>query len=845
MPISGASVTITDTTTLRILNYAITDAKGKYSIKIVSELATLKINVKKIDYAFVSEEIANKTQQINFTLNPQVTELKEVTVVASPIRKRGDTLSYNVEAFADPTDRSIADVLAKMPGIEVKADGTVFYQGNAIQKYYIEGLDLLEGKYNLANNNLPHNAVASVQILENHQPIKLLDSLVKTEKASLNIKLKKDITTTGIAKLGAGLSPLLWEVNTTPMVFNKKRQLIFSYQTNNVGHDVSQEIKTLTIENLFEQLDNPTQKTDLLSIIPLRLPNIASNRYLDNRVNMLSANFLTRLKKDIDIRLNVSYLNDYQRQQGENTTEYFLTTENVLLNEKISNRTYTNDLQTNLTIEKNTKETYLKNSFKTQINWDRQQGNIGNNFENIEQNLANPYYLLTNQLKLVKTIGKQVFTIYSFLNYNQSPQSLTVTPGQFAEVLNSGQGYQITKQSINREIFQTNNYIEFTRGLKSFTLTSKIGFSIQHLNKESQITVNDTIKTGIFENRQENNSAKLYFQPHLSYKKEAWLVSLQFPIVYHTITISDKIFNQDQRNDAITINPNFRVRYEINPSWKVGAGLGYNNSFQNTEQILSGYLLNNYRNLQRTNYPVAQNNNYTFSTNINYADPVEAIFFNSSYLFSKIQNPFLPQNEIQANGTQVLSFKDITNRLNFHSSNSKISKYFRSLKTTLTLGLELSYQQGNQLVNNVLLKTINQNIKPNLKVSTRLTDNLSIDYQLETNFNQNRTTNSSRQSVFMFTENLKISIYPSPNQYIGFIFEHYYNDFLSEKRHNLYTDLLYRYTFSTKKIDLELVCTNLLNENKYISSSFTNFYFYQSAFHIRPRQFLASVKFNF
>jgi hypothetical protein len=29
-----------------------------------------------------------------------------------------------------------------------------FYQGKAINKYYIEGLDLLEGKYNLANDNL-------------------------------------------------------------------------------------------------------------------------------------------------------------------------------------------------------------------------------------------------------------------------------------------------------------------------------------------------------------------------------------------------------------------------------------------------------------------------------------------------------------------------------------------------------------------------------------------------------------------------------------------------------------------------------------------------------------------
>ena len=62
--------------------------------------------------------------------------------------------------------------------IDVLPDGKILYQGKPINKYYIEGLDLLEGKYNLANKNLPYNQVSKVQILENHQPIKVLDSLV-------------------------------------------------------------------------------------------------------------------------------------------------------------------------------------------------------------------------------------------------------------------------------------------------------------------------------------------------------------------------------------------------------------------------------------------------------------------------------------------------------------------------------------------------------------------------------------------------------------------------------------------------------------------------------------------
>jgi hypothetical protein len=71
-------------------------------------------------------------------------------------------------------------------------DGKILYQGKAINKYYIEGLDLLEGKYNLANDNLPYQEV-SQQILENHQPIKTLDSLQFSDRTALNIKLKTPI----------------------------------------------------------------------------------------------------------------------------------------------------------------------------------------------------------------------------------------------------------------------------------------------------------------------------------------------------------------------------------------------------------------------------------------------------------------------------------------------------------------------------------------------------------------------------------------------------------------------------------------------------------------------------
>ena len=71
------------------------------------------------------------------------TKLKEVAVTSKRLRAANDTLVYSVAGFRQQQDRSIADVIAKMPGLNVAADGTIEYQGRPISKFYVEGMDLL------------------------------------------------------------------------------------------------------------------------------------------------------------------------------------------------------------------------------------------------------------------------------------------------------------------------------------------------------------------------------------------------------------------------------------------------------------------------------------------------------------------------------------------------------------------------------------------------------------------------------------------------------------------------------------------------------------------------------
>jgi hypothetical protein len=215
-PLPGISVTLHPPTGTAIIAFGITDPDGRFSIPAKSSQDSLRIRVVGLGWAVQEKRLPNRTQTLSFSLVAQPIALKEVRVKVHPVTKQSDTISYAVDAFKSKTDRVIADVIRKLPGVEMEADGRILYQGKPINKYYIEGMDLLDNKYRLANDNLPIESVVKVQVIENHQPIRLLDSLVFSDRAALNISLKNNVTVTGTAQVGGGAAPLLWNAVHPP-----------------------------------------------------------------------------------------------------------------------------------------------------------------------------------------------------------------------------------------------------------------------------------------------------------------------------------------------------------------------------------------------------------------------------------------------------------------------------------------------------------------------------------------------------------------------------------------------------------------------------------------------------
>ncbi len=145
----------------------IVKAKGAFT-STNSEAGADSVSFRFIGYESRSLPIAADFSSVR--MRPKVTQLNDVIVEAPDIYAKGDTLVFNVAKYANAKDNAIIDVIKRLPGIKVEEDGTIKYQGKPINKFYIDGNDFIGGQYGLATNNISHKDVASVEVMENHQP---------------------------------------------------------------------------------------------------------------------------------------------------------------------------------------------------------------------------------------------------------------------------------------------------------------------------------------------------------------------------------------------------------------------------------------------------------------------------------------------------------------------------------------------------------------------------------------------------------------------------------------------------------------------------------------------------
>lgn len=836
-------VYLPDTETL--IAYAVSDSKGHFKAVVTGTSDSLDIKLSAIHYKSEFRRIANISQSLDFVMENKIMELDAFTVKAPSIEKRGDTISYLVSSFARKEDRSIDDVLRRMPGIEVEPNGRILYQGMPLQKFYVENLDLMDGRYVVVSKNLPHSSVSTIEVLENHQPIRILEDRIASQQASLNLNLKKDVAITGTAQLGGGLTPFLWDINVTPMIFTKNFQVLTSYQTNNTGNDVSQQLNVMTFENLLQNINKPVEDPGILNIKTVNPLEIAQNRYLDNKIHLLNFNGLLRINHDFQLRTNLYYINDNQRQQASQHRSLYNLTDTLVFEENINNHFHNNYFYSEFTLSRNVKKNYLNNELKIKSRWDKQMGVVFTDGKEITQSLKNPLKSISNELHSVNSIGKHLIDFRSNISYDHSPHNLVIRPGQFEDVLNHNEPYDKVNQQIDLKRFYADHSAGFIFSWKKMSFSPKLGISYRSQMLESNIVITQQEKENVagpgFTNKLDSYHTHTYFQMGVEYQKKKIKIKANLPISWQEVNINDLGSEQGQKLNRILFDPGLSINYEIGGFWRIKGSWKYTNSLGDIDRVHYGYILRNYRKLYKNGAPLSETSRNDFSSYLSYRNPITSFFNSLRYIYSISNNNLVYSSVIQSDGTTILQAFHMPYTAYSHYFQGKTSKYLSAIKTTISFKAGFNQRQRKSIMNDELFnsKILFYNFVPEINV--RINKWINSEYSLNASCFQTFIEDDKKSNISMLRHKINVFAFPTKTQLISLSSE-YYNQ---HGNNNVFVDLQYRYSFKKPNIDIDFQWNNIFNIKTYTIYQATTFTVWESNYVLRPSQVFLSIKFGF
>jgi len=848
--IDNVSVTYRKKNNIAILGYTMTKGGGLFRLEPkVQDMDSIELSLSHLSYRKNTVVIANRSGEHTFRMTLGHQQLKEVSVGQVPIFRRKDTINYNVEAFTTKQDRVIGDIIRKLPGVEMIGD-KILYQGKPIQKYKVNNLDLMEGRYGMINNNLPADVVKKIQVVENDQPIKILDSLVISDRASLNLELRK-FTTTGTGRVGVGAAPLLWEVNLTPMTFGRTFQMLHSLQSNNTGDDVSRQLARYYTGGGFfanSRTDN-SEGPSYLEIRDVSSPGFDQKKWLDNRIFLWNTNLLQKLRNGVEVKGNISYYNDLRKRAGRSATTIFAPDQDIVLTEAVDNRYRINDLSAGILIERNEKQIYLRNNLLFHKRWNADRGELLFNEDAlIGQSRTYNDASLMNSLSLTRFLGRQLVSFSSTVEYTETPQWLSVTPGQMEYILNGGDPYDRMQQHVNARRWNTDNKAAWTRKYGRLTLSPEvsIGYEQNRLRSRSETTENGISETLGTEYQNDNRTAQLKMGANIgfSYERDKWKLFGSVPYRFQVFDASQrghKVLDASARN---TFNPSASMRYTLDPNHELTFNGSWGTKFGELHDLYGGYIINSYRSLQRYDTRLLANTNLSTALRYDYKNTLKANFANFGYSYNQGRRDYIFNSSVDSQGRTTIDIQDRNSTNWAHSITAGFNRFFSTAKTIVKVGGNATVGQSDYLLNESMSVQKQRSWDASLEVINTALDFFGVSYKTTYSSAKSILANEKKNTVMANNHYLELNLYPLENHSLSFTNALYRTNITGQKT-QYFLDLMYRLSVHKRRIEIELSGRNLFNNSRYTQQFSTDFQLIESSFDLRPRQLITSVRFKF
>jgi hypothetical protein len=149
-----------------------TDMNGKFTFQSIKG-SKITLYISSLGFRQIAKHYTLTANNVNvlppIILKAEANELKTVNIVGvNPVKFTEDTVDYKVAAYKVRENAPVEDVLKKVPGIDVDANGNVTAQGQSITKVRINGKDFMGGDVQSATKNLPADILESIQVIDDY-----------------------------------------------------------------------------------------------------------------------------------------------------------------------------------------------------------------------------------------------------------------------------------------------------------------------------------------------------------------------------------------------------------------------------------------------------------------------------------------------------------------------------------------------------------------------------------------------------------------------------------------------------------------------------------------------------
>lgn len=861
-PLEMANIMAVNNGTKAMDSYGITNDKGKFQLTLKPNTAyTVKVSYLGMKSKEIS--ISTNTENIvqNIVMDGSGIELEGVEIVREmPVSIKGDTIVYNADSFKSGTEKKLEDVLKKLPGVEVNADGEIEVEGKKVSKLMVEGKDFFDGDTKLGVKNIPADAIDKIQVLRNYNEVGALKGLENDQdNVAMNIKLKegKKNFWFGDVTAGIGVAELdsRYIINPKLFYYSPKYSINLITNFNNIGE------LPLTAQDYFKftgGFKNMMKKGG--SNFNISSNDIGISLLRNNRAKEIETKFgATNFAYSVTKAWNISGFGILSASKTDLETKSQTT---ILDSRDQQKRDELTHQKNNLGLFK-LSSTYKPND-KFQFDYDiltklsKQDEDTDLLRESVVNDISSVETILTNKKQNPTSINQNLSLYYTQSNKNIfafEMQHLYQDENPFYNANLRSQPFDLSgyisgqqRNDLNQDRFVKTNkldakldYYYMVTPKSNINITLGNTYSYQDFNSHI-FQMLDNGNRNDLNDSQNNNQVNYNFNDTFlgfHYKILSGKFTLTPGVSLHSYSMTNTQLGTNYSQNFTKVLPDFFALYQIKKSETLTYNFSLSNDFTDINQLAAGYVLSDYSSLFRGNRFLEnatsqvhslryfKYNMFNFENifaNATYTKKVDAIKTKAD--FDGINQSSVPYNSNLADET-------------FSGMGSYGRSFLKNYKASAVASF--NWSKFNNIQNNVLATTESFTQSYTVRASTNYKNfpNLEVGY----NALINQYSGSTYYTDKPFAR-LDYYFWNSFSFVSEYEFYHYYNSDKTVDNEYDFLSASLIYQKKDSKWEYKVSATNLLNTTYLNDDSFSQFSTRVSQYTVQPRYIIFSMKYN-